>query len=350
MSVGCTQLTSHHRLKSLQENSFDISMKTSIAYFDEHEALHELKHLLPAQAPLKDFVHHNTLHAFQHFKFHSGIHRASEMFGYKVYLSLNEFRSLYRENRISTAVLDKMISDKKGAGLVKTWKEKMLNEAYPPATSPRIGQLRANWKKLYRIDLDSLVHPNLFRILCSYLDQGISMWNFPVWHKGFLSSLREIERNSFTSFFKTKRARTLFLNGRYNMEHLLNILVEDEKLYKQYLFDQQFAHQGWSGIVSTIEDQPHTLLDAKKITLHDLIIFELLLEIDALDFQFGEDWLPLSNLKSRPTELFAAMPETELHEVLALWQEAFEWTYYDQVLAGIQARKNGRQKSPAKNF
>lgn len=325
-------------------------MKTSNPYFNEHEVLHELKHLLPAQAPLKDFVHHNTMHAFQYLKFHAGVQKASSMFGYKAYLSLEEFRSLYQSNKINATVLDRIIIGKKGVSHVHEWKEKCLTKAYTDSTAPRIGQLRANWKKQYRIDLDSLVHPSLFRILCSYLDQGIAMWSFPVWHAGFLSSIKEMERNSFTSFFKTKRAKELFLNGKYSIEKLLKLLVGNEALYKQYLFDQQFAHQGWSGMVSTIEDQPHTLLDPKKISLHDLIVFELLLEIDALDSHFGENWLPLSSIKTKTEDLFTATPETELHEVLAIWQEALEWSYYDQVLTGMQVQKKEKRAASEKSF
>ena len=153
------------------------------------------------------------------------------------------------------------------------------------------------------INLDSVTHPKIFRILCSYLDQGISIWKFPVHEKGFLTSIREIEKNSSASIFRSNRVRNLFMNTRCEIDELLKILVEDEKLYKQYIFDQQFAHQGWSGMVSAIEDQPQSLLDPKKISVKELIILECLLEIDTLDSKFGETWAPLSTKLNQPVQI-----------------------------------------------
>jgi uncharacterized protein len=320
--------------------------------FDEQKTLTDLRKYLPAQAPLKDFIFQNGLEAFQNLNFFKGLNAASEIFGYKVFLSLKEFRSMYHSGRVREDVLDKIITEKKGAALAKEWKEKVLTKEYDSSVFPRIGLLKANWKKEYKMDLDSLVHPILFRILCSYLDQGISIWNFPLWENGFLSSIREMEQKSFTSFFKTKRAKKLLLSSKCELTDLLKIVVGDESLYKQYLFDQQFGHQGWSGMVSVIEHNPHTLIDAKKISLKEVIIYELLLEIDALDRHFGEDkWPPLSTrLKERPVDLFAEIPETEINEVLAIWQTAFEWTYYDQVLAGLQIEENIVREETKKNF
>src|SRR5690606_18982474 len=243
----------------------------------------------------KDFIHHNTLHAFQDLPFEKATRHAAEMFGYKTLLTLEEYRSLFHAGRISASVLEKIVSDRMGNALVDVWKRKLLHEDYPAQQPPRIGALRSRWKRDYRVDLDSLVHPFLFRILCSYLDQGISMWGFPVWHKGFLASIREIERTSLTSFFKSKRARHYLLH-HHSLTSLLREVVGNEKYFKQYVFDQQFAHQGWSGMVAVIESDPQALLDRKKISLHDLIVFELLLEIDALDTHFEEGWTPLGHL------------------------------------------------------
>jgi len=326
-------------------------MKSPVPSFDEQHVLHELKHYLPEQAALKDFIHQNTLHAFQNLKFHEAVRTASQMFGYKVSLSLDEFRALYKSQKIRVDILEKIILDKKGAEQVSEWREKVLSKKYDTAASSRIGSLRSNWKREYHIDLDSMVHPILFRILCSYLDQGISIWTFPVKEKSLLSAIREMERNTFASIFRKQRARDLLLKSSCEISDLLKILVGDESLYKQYLFDQQFAHQGWSGIASAIEALPGMLLDRRKITVHDLIIFELLLEIDSLDYQFVKGWEPLANkLKSKPEDLFAEVPETELSEVFSIWQEAYDWSYYDEVLTGISLGGTEKAEVTAKTF
>lgn len=325
-------------------------MNANNSSFDEHKVLHDLKHHLPAQAPLKDFIHHNTLHSFQHLPFHKAIREASAIFGYRVSLSLAEYRAMYASGKITPEILERIITERKGKDNVKEWLNKVLNSKLTKS-SPRIGELRAAWKREYEIDMNSMVHPILFRTLCSYLDQGISIWNFPVKDKSFISSIRELERNSFNSFFRKGRARDLLLKSTCEISDLLKILIGDESLYAHYLYDQQFAHQGWSGMFSAIEDQPHTLLEQKKPSIHDLIVFELLLEIDTLDNHFGKKWQPMANvLKNRPSDLFAPVPETELDDVTAIWQESFEWSYYDQILTGIKSQKPSPKRNAPKTF
>jgi hypothetical protein len=158
----------------------------------------------------------------------------------------------------------------------------LINKKYDTVNYPRIGLLRKYWKDVYHLDLDNKVHPLLFRILCAFLDQGIAIDSFPVVSKPFMQSIKEMEKNSFVSFFKTKTVKQKFLSGNYSVKELLQIIVGKEEYFEQYLFDQQFAHHGWSGFVSAVEDNPQTLLDRKQITLKELVEFELLLELDAL--------------------------------------------------------------------
>lgn len=321
-------------------------MPQQVRGFDENHVLHELKHYLPTQTPLKDFIHHNSLHAFQQLKFYDAIFKASKIFGFKVTFNLTEYRGLYQIGRIREDVLNKTITERKGISNAATWKEKVLSKEYNETNRPRIGQLRANWKTAYRIDLDNLVQPLLFRILGSYLDQGIALWHFPFEDKGLLHAVRVLERDSFTSFFKSKRVKNLLLDEQNcTMSQLLKLVVGDEAFFEQYLFDQQFSHRGWSGMAAALEAQPSVNLYQKKIELRDLIILELLLEIDALDAHLGKGWQPLcKKTKPQPTDLFADLEPTELHEVYRIWHDAFEWSYYDEVLAGLQQLKKGRAK------
>jgi uncharacterized protein len=318
--------------------------KTDIAGFDEQHLLHQLAHYLPAQAPLKDFVHHNTLHGFQHLKFEDALRTARTIFGYKTSLSLKEFRSLYEEGKISESALIKVIENEKGDENLGYWLDTLKNKYFDNNANERIGSVRNYWKEIYQIDLDSVIQPILFRLLCSYLDQGIAIWRFPIDKLGFLASLVELEKNGVSSIFKTSKIKEIFLDGNYTLSELLEKLVGDESLFEQYVFDQQFSHQGWSGMVSVIENLPETLLETRRITLLELIKLECLLELDAIEDKMGENWKPLGkNIIHKPSPLFSEVPLSEYFETIAIWQKAFEWTYYDEVLNGL--RENTKFKN-----
>lgn len=318
--------------------------------FDANRALEHLRHYLPSQAALKDFVHHNTLHAFDHATFHDALWSAAHIFGYSTYLSLDEFRALYSAGKIRSDILERIIwekcrampaGDAKPQEYFNYWKNKLLEEKFDKAITARLFQIRRLWKDRLRITLDKVTHPILFRVLAAYLDQGISNWSFPTVGQSFLDSLCALERNGIASLFKTKRAQRLLLEQKATLKDLLDMLVGDPNHYEQYLFDQQFAHPGWSGFVSVVEKQPETLLDARKISLHELVYFELLLEIDTLDDKFGSHWQPLMAICTdvKITPLFGDVAYHELKTTLQIWQEAYEWSYFDGVLSGIQKAK-----------
>src|SRR5258708_40190853 len=90
-------------------------------YFDESHLLRILKHYLPSQGPLKDFVHHNTLHAFQNMKFYDAIFKASAIFGYQTTFSLTEYRDLYAIKRITPEILARTIKEREGSKDFEEW-------------------------------------------------------------------------------------------------------------------------------------------------------------------------------------------------------------------------------------
>lgn len=74
-------------------------------------AIAHLQHILPGQAPIKNFVHHNTLHGFQHLPFDEALSAARQVTGNYGYLPAESFRALYKKGRINRddlcTILDK---------------------------------------------------------------------------------------------------------------------------------------------------------------------------------------------------------------------------------------------------
>ena len=74
-------------------------------------AIDHAAHLLPAQGPITVFIHHNTLHAFEHLPFHEALRVGARVFGNEPYLPENQYRQALVNGRIRSSELSQVLRD-----------------------------------------------------------------------------------------------------------------------------------------------------------------------------------------------------------------------------------------------
>ncbi len=299
----------------------DLATEQGLQAWIEH-----LAHRLPAQAPIRDFVHHNTLHGFQHLPFAEALAAAQALTGAQVYWPLSRFHAEYAAGRITDtdllAALDDQGIEALDEAVVGDWTRRRLLLASllagmpvaaaapslaccrrllaPPAAAlPWTDLARQRWDalvagvglrhglrhlllRLSGEDVLESVRSILQRHLAAHLDLGMAAWTNPAGRHGFFAA------------WKSSAALDLSweldeLPGiRDEIQHLpddphalliaeLRAALPDESLWPGYLEQLALELPGWSGMF--LWRQRHALADAERpVVMVDYLAVRVFLE------------------------------------------------------------------------
>jgi uncharacterized protein YbcC (UPF0753/DUF2309 family) len=79
------------------------------------QLIDQLSHVLPAQGPISIFIHHNTLHAFEHLPFEEAVARAAERLGREPFLAESRYREKLTSGRILARDVEALLAEQLGA-------------------------------------------------------------------------------------------------------------------------------------------------------------------------------------------------------------------------------------------
>ncbi|HEY1960535.1 MAG TPA: putative inorganic carbon transporter subunit DabA, partial [Polyangiaceae bacterium] len=316
--------------------------------FDLDAALSRVARWLPTQGPIKDFVHHNTLHALQATSFHEAVAAAASVYGARRGMSLAFFVDAYRDGRISDSALDRALAGRFPEGEARSAARATLFTSAPAVDVAARSGLRALWtERLGGVPLHRRSHLHLYRLFGSYLDQGLSTWRMPDAERvGLYECVARLAADSALPLipFHTSGARALLaLPARDAIAKALAKTVGREESYETYLLETLLAVRGWSGLIGECERNPNLLLEHRDVTLLDCAAVTLVAELGCLEHELGEDFAPLApSVSSSPRARTDAVPEDVR---LQIWQEAFEWSYDEPLLGALT--ENARRASHA---
>ncbi|HIE55499.1 MAG TPA: DUF2309 family protein, partial [Chromatiaceae bacterium] len=81
------------------------------------QTIEHLEHILPGQAPIRDFVHHNTLHGYQQLHFREAVARSRRATGAVGYMSREAFRKAFQRGRVLAEDLEAALASEPALGV-----------------------------------------------------------------------------------------------------------------------------------------------------------------------------------------------------------------------------------------
>ena len=261
-------------------------------------------HLLPRQGPIGVFIHHNTLHAFEHLPFEEAVTQAAQLFSAEPYMSEANYRAELARGRIQLvdvdAVLDQETDYMIFAGLSRSsLRRAMITPGVREFDGATIvwrieqGDLAKDFRRAaLRVlfedcfartvahdeepcvprPVDDVIHPWLIRLCSVFLDQGTAYWPMPNREKGFYESVRTLLSRRGGVFPRylvgldkefQRQLHLAFSAEDAVLDYLDRLSIEEAK-WAEILQGELLALPGWAGLMRKLEEDstlaPHTIL------------------------------------------------------------------------------------------
>ncbi len=303
--------------------------------------------MLPDQGPIGVFIHHNTLHAFQHLSFHDGVQAGAAALSARPYLSQPEFRVALATGRIADAdvreEIDRTLQEHgrelilPGLTRAELWRQLMTTDcdtsdaaglefAVAAGTARECANLplwRACLERVARgpamlppdtrifqrhrdvlvgheaPDTDVAVHGELIRLGSGFLDMGQAHAVLPGREHGFLRAVAQVYRNGASAprdcrgaEADMRRVAEQQLSADTVIRECLEALGVHDDNIEPFLFATALALPGWSGMFSRLERHPEDQPDGPPVALADILAVRLVLERRAVERACRAQHLP----------------------------------------------------------
>ncbi|HTS47339.1 MAG TPA: DUF2309 domain-containing protein, partial [Bryobacteraceae bacterium] len=252
--------------------------------------------MLPLQGPIGIFVHHNTLHAFEHLPFEEAVIQAWQLFGAEPYMSEAEYRAELARGRIHLEDIDAVLGCEPDAMVFPRLSRYSLRRAMMTPGVREFDAATIMWRaeqgdlsKDFRqpalralfdaclarsvahepepatpTQVNEIIHPWLIRLCSVFLDQGMTYWPMPRREQGFYASVRTLLAQPFGIFPRYLTG----LNEEFERQQYFGFSSTDAVL--DYLDSQRFheadwesvlqaellALPGWAGLMRRLEQDP----------------------------------------------------------------------------------------------
>src|SRR6185312_3230785 len=252
--------------------------------------------LLPAQGPIGVFIHHNTLHAFEHLPFQPAVIEASLLFGAEPYMAESAYRRELARGRIHIDDINTVLESEPDTVIFPGLTRRSLRRAmitpgareFDGATilwRTEQGDLAGDFRQpalrvlfdacLKRTiaweaepepprPIDEIIHPWLIRLCSVFLDQGTAYWPMPHRERGFYEAVRMLLGQRGGIFPKylsglDKELRRQEARSLSAADVVLDYLDAEnfaDCQWEEILRSELLALPGWAGLIRKLEENP----------------------------------------------------------------------------------------------